>query len=205
MNIEPIHWNVDPTIVTLFGSFPLKYYGLLFMTGVMLGYFQVRKAYQKEGKDIEQLETLATYIILGIVIGARLGHCLFYEPDYFLSRPLEMFLPIQKIDGAYRFTGYLGLASHGGGIGVMTAIFLYSRKYKVNIWWLLDKIALVVPLTGAFIRMGNFMNSEILGKPTNSDFGIIFDRVDQLPRHPAQLYEAIAYLIIFFSLSMLYK
>lgn len=195
--MEPIHWNVDPVIVMLFDYFPLKYYGLLFMLGVALGYFFVRKAFLNAGKNLEELDTLGMYIFFGIVFGARLGHCLFYEPQYFLIHPLEMLLPIQKIDGSYHFTGYLGLASHGGTIGVFIAILLYYRKYKTNLWWLLDQIALVGPLTGAFIRIGNFMNSEILGKPTNGDFGIVFERVDQIPRHPAQLYEAFAYLIIF--------
>ncbi|MEN0047372.1 MAG: prolipoprotein diacylglyceryl transferase [Bacteroidota bacterium] len=201
--MEPIHWNADPVIVMLFDHFPLKYYGILFMTGVALGYLFVRKAFLKAGKSLEELDALGMYIFVGIVLGARLGHCLFYEPDYFLSRPLEMLLPIQKIDGSYHFTGYLGLASHGGTLGVFLAILLYYKKYKINIWWLLDQIALVGPLTGAFIRIGNFMNSEILGKPTNGNFGVIFERVDQIPRHPAQLYEAAVYLLIFVFLQWL--
>jgi len=195
--MEPIHWNVDPVIVMLFEYFPLKYYGLLFMLGIALSYLFVKKSYLKAGKNIEELDTLGVYIFFGIVLGARLGHCLFYEPAYFLNHPIEMLLPIQKIDGSYHFTGYLGLASHGGILGVFLVILLYYRKYKINLWWLLDQIALVGPLTGAFIRFGNFMNSEILGKPTNGNFGVIFERVDQLPRHPAQLYEAFAYLFIF--------
>lgn len=195
--MEPIHWNADPVIVMLFNHFPLKYYGLLFMLGIVVSYFFVRKAFFKTGKNLEELDVLGMYIFFGIVVGARLGHCLFYEPAYYLSHPLEMLLPIQKIDGIYYFTGYLGLASHGGTLGVFIAILLYPRKYKINLWWLLDQIALVGPLAGAFIRLGNFMNSEILGKPTNYDFGVIFERVDQVPRHPAQLYEAFAYLCIF--------
>ncbi|MEM8524087.1 MAG: prolipoprotein diacylglyceryl transferase [Bacteroidota bacterium] len=198
--MEPIRWNADPVIVMLFDHFPLKYYGLLFMSGIALSYIFVRKVFLKAGRNLEELDTLGMYIFFGIVLGARLGHCLFYQPDYFLSRPLEMLLPIQKIDGSYHFTGYLGLASHGGTLGVFIATLLYYRKYKINLWWLLDQIAIVGPLAGAFIRMGNFMNSEILGKPTNGNFGIIFERVDQVPRHPAQLYEAVTYLLIFVSL-----
>lgn len=202
--MEPIRWNLDPVIVYL-GDFPLKYYSLLFATGVALGYVIVRRAYLKEGKSIQDLDHLTTYIVFGIILGARLGHCLFYEPAYYLQNPIEMLLPIQKIDGSYQFTGYLGLASHGGGIGVLIAILLYCRKYKVPLWWLLDKIALATPVTAACIRLGNFMNSEILGEPTSGRFGVIFERVDQLPRHPAQLYEAAAYLLIFIILSKVYQ
>lgn len=191
-----IRWNLDPVIVQL-GSFPVKYYSLLFGLGVLLGYFIIRRAYLKEGKSTELLDSLLTYIVLGIIIGARLGHCLFYEPEYYLQHPLEMLFPIQKVEGSYYFTGYLGLASHGGAIGVWIAILFYCRKYKVNIWWLLDKLALAAPITGMCIRLGNFMNSEILGEPTDGSFGVIFGRVDQLPRHPAQLYEALAYFSIF--------
>lgn len=204
MSLGLIRWNVDPVIVQL-GNFPLKYYSLLFSTGIALGYIIVRRVYQKEGKATEPLDKLATYLVLGIVIGARLGHCLFYEPAYYLQNPLEMLLPIQKIAGSYQFTGYLGLASHGGTIGVLIAILLYCRKYKVPLWSLLDKIALAAPITGACIRLGNFMNLEILGEPTGGQFGVIFERVDQLPRHPAQLYEAAAYVLIFALLSRLYR
>lgn len=204
MQLEPIRWNLDPVIIQL-GNFPLKYYGLLFATGIALGYIIVRRAYLKEGKSTELLDPLLTYMVISIILGARLGHCLFYEPAYYLQHPIEMFFPVQKIEGSYRFTGYLGLASHGGSIGVLIGILLYSKKYNLNAWWVLDKVALAAPLTGAFIRLGNFMNSEIIGKPTGSSFGIIFERVDQLPRHPAQLYEAISYLLIFILLSKIYR
>ncbi len=202
--MEPIRWNLDPVIMHL-GDFPVKYYSLLFATGVALGYIIVRRAYQKEGMSTESLDTLATYIVLGIIIGARLGHCLFYEPAYYLQNPIEMLLPIQKIEGSYQFTGYLGLASHGGAIGVLIAILWYCRNYKVKLWYLLDKIALATPITAACIRLGNFMNSEILGEPTGGRFGVIFERVDQLPRHPAQLYEAGAYVFIFLLLTKVYQ
>ena len=204
MQLAFIRWNLDPVIVHI-GHFPVKYYSLLFGMGVVLGYFIVRKTYLREGKSSEPLDALLTYVVLGIVIGARLGHCLFYEPEYYLQRPLEMLLPIQKIEGSYQFTGYLGLASHGGAIGVFLAVLSYCRKYRVNIWWLLDKLALAAPVTGLCIRLGNFMNSEILGEATGSNFGIIFERVDQVPRHPAQLYEASAYLIIFLFLNKIYR
>ena len=198
------YWDIDPVLFWITDTFPLKYYGLLFVTGLMLGYFIVRNIYKKEHIPIEELDSLLSYIVLGTIIGARLGHCLFYQPEYFFSHPLEMFLPIQKIEGSYQFVGYQGLASHGGALGVFIAIMLYCRKYKVKLLRILDKVALGTPVTGAFIRFGNFMNSEIYGKPTNGNWGVIFVRDDMIPRHPTQLYEALAYLSIFGILYLLY-
>ena len=134
-----------------------------------------------------------------------MGHCFFYEAHYFLKHPIEILLPIQKVKGAYAFVGYQGLASHGGTIGVLTAMILYCRRYKVNFLGLLDKMSVAVPVTGGFIRIGNFMNSEIYGKPTNGNWGVVFQRDDLIPRHPTQLYEAFAYLAIFGILFYMYK
>src|SRR5690606_25129783 len=136
----------------------------------------VKRIYRKENIPVTQLDKLLTYIVIGTVAGARLGHCLFYEPGYYLNHPVEIFLPIQEINGSYRFTGYQGLASHGGAIGVLLAMALYCRKYKIRLLWVLDRIAIAIPLTGAFIRFGNFMNSEIYGKPTNGNWGVVFMR-----------------------------
>ncbi len=200
-----IQWDVDPEIVNLFGMISIRYYSLLFVSGLMLSYRIVQRMYKREGLPSEHLWHLATYIFIGTVAGARLGHCLFYEPGYYLSHPLEMLLPVQWIDGSLRFTGYHGLASHGGAIGVLLAIMAYARKYKETIWAVLDKIGVVAPLAGAFIRLGNLMNSEIIGHPTTVPWAFVFRRVDVLPRHPAQLYEAIAYLIIFVIVYGLYR
>lgn len=200
-----LNWNVDPVIVMITDSFPLKYYGALFAAGILLGYFIVRKIYKKENQSVDSLDNLLIYVIVGTVLGARLGHCFFYEADYFLQHPVEILLPIQKIDGIYQFVGYQGLASHGGTIGVLTALILYCKKFKVNLLWLLDRIAIAVPVTGAFIRMGNFMNSEIYGKLTNGNWGVVFQRDDFIPRHPTQLYEAFAYLLIFVVLHYMYR
>ncbi len=200
-----IQWDVDPEIVNLFGMISIRYYSLLFVSGLMLSYRIVQRMYKREGLPLEHLWHLATYIFIGTVAGARLGHCLFYEPGYYLSHPLEMLLPVQWIDGSLRFTGYHGLASHGGAIGVLLAIMAYARKYKETIWAVLDKIGVVAPLAGAFIRLGNLMNSEIIGHPTTVPWAFVFRRVDVLPRHPAQLYEAIAYLIIFVIVYGLYR
>ncbi|WP_281634238.1 prolipoprotein diacylglyceryl transferase [Flavobacterium luteolum] len=200
-----LNWNVDPVIFWITDSFPLKYYGALFACGLLLGFYIVRNIYKKENLSLDNLDTLLIYVIVGTVLGARLGHCFFYEPEYFLKNPIEILLPIQKIKGVYQFVGYQGLASHGGSIGVLTAMILYCRKYKVQFLGLLDKMAVAVPVTGTFIRMGNFMNSEIYGKPTNGNWGVVFERDDLIPRHPTQLYEAFAYLLIFGILFYMYK
>ena len=144
---------------------------------------------------------------MGILAGARLGHCLLYEPGYFLSHPLEMVLPMHHLpDGSWKFTGYAGLASHGGTLGLMIALWLYVRRTKVNLMRVLDNIAIATPICACFIRLGNLMNSEIVGKLTGSDYGFVFVRNgDTLPRHPGQLYEAIAYFVFFFVGLWLYR
>jgi len=200
-----LNWNVDPVIYWVTETFPLKYYGILFATGLMLGYLIAKKIYQKENIPVENLDKLLTYIVIGTLLGARLGHCFFYDFSYYSQNPIEILLPIKKIGETYKFIGFQGLASHGGVIGVLIAIFIYSRKYKTNLLWILDRIAIAGPVAGAFIRFGNFMNSEIYGKPTNGNWGVIFQKDDLIPRHPTQLYEAFAYLLIFGILVFLYK
>ena len=200
-----INWNVDSVIFWITDSFPLKYYGLLFVTGLILGYHIVKKIYAKENVPVENLDKILIYIVIGTVLGARLGHCLFYEPDYFFRNPVEILLPIKKIGDTYQFVGFRGLASHGGTIGVLIAVIMYCKKYKVNLLWQLDKIAIAVPVTAAFIRFGNFMNSEIYGKPTDGSWGVVFQKDDLVPRHPTQLYEAFSYLLIFTILYFLYQ
>ncbi len=200
-----IHWNVDPEIFWITDSFPLKYYGLFWITGLVLAYLVVQRIYKKEGVPLENLEQLTMYIFVGAILGARLGHCLFYDPEYFLSRPLEILLPIKEVNGAYKFIGFQGLASHGGTLGVIIGIFLYWRKTKTNVLWVLDRVAIGAGITAAFIRLGNLMNSEIYGKPTDGTWGFVFERDDMIPRHPTQLYEAISYLLIFGLLYYLYR
>jgi len=202
---EVLNWNVDPVIVWITDSFPLKYYGAFFACGLLLGFAIVKNIYKKENQSLQSLDSLLIYVIVGTVLGARLGHCIFYEPSYFLQHPIEILLPIQKIQEAYQFVGFRGLASHGGTIGVLIAILLYCRKYKVKLLWILDRMAIAVPITAAFIRFGNFMNSEIYGKPTNGSWGVVFERDDLIPRHPTQLYEAFSYLLIFGILYFMFK
>lgn len=195
-----IIWDICPELPFLRQLVPIRYYSLLFTTGLIIAYFLVRHLYIKENLSLSHLDDLTLYIFLGIVIGARLGHCLFYEPAYYLDHPLEILLPIKLNGHGFTFIGYRGLASHGGTIGVFLAIIIYARQYKTAIFPILDKIALVAPLVSVFIRVGNFMNSEILGIPTNDNYGVIFQNIDTIPRHPAQLYEAFFYLLIFFGL-----
>jgi prolipoprotein diacylglyceryl transferase len=197
MNDQILDWNLDPVIIWITDSFPLKYYGLLFAIGVFLANSIEKQIFNKENIPIKNLEKLFIYVFVGIVLGARLGHVFFYEPSYYFQNPLEILLPIKKNNESYRFIGFQGLASHGGTIGVLIAIGIYSKKYKTSFLWVLDRIAVVAPIVGAFIRFGNFMNSEIYGKPTQGNWGVVFHIHDIIPRHPTQLYEGFSYLLIF--------
>ncbi|WP_108807303.1 prolipoprotein diacylglyceryl transferase [Aquimarina spinulae] len=201
----PLEWNIDPEIIKLFGVFPLKYYGLLFVLGIILAYRVAKHIYTFENVPLERLEKLSAFLMIGILTGMRLGHCLFYDFEYYSEHILEIFLPFKITNDGWHFTGFTGLASHGGSLGAILAIIIYSQKYKTPVLWIMDRIAIVTPILGAFIRFGNFMNSEIYGKPTNGNYGVIFVRDDMIPRHPTQLYEAFSYLLIFGLLWYLYK
>lgn len=205
MNDTIINWNIDPEIFVIADTFPLRYYGLFWIAGLALGYYIVKHIYKKEGIPLANLEELATYVFIGTLLGARLGHCFFYEPDYYFSHPLEILLPIAEVDGSYTFTGFQGLASHGGTLGIFIAIIYYWRKTKTNLLWILDRVAIGAAVTAAFIRLGNLMNSEIYGKPTDGTWGFVFERDDLIPRHPTQLYEAVSYLFIFGLLFYMYR
>ena len=205
MNVDFIHWNMNPEIINLMG-FSLRYYGVLFAGGILLCVYVLKWIFKNENISADKLETLTLYGVVGIFIGARLGHCLFYDPSYYFSHPLEMVLPIQVTEsGEYKFTGYQGLASHGGAAGLILALILYSRKTGESILNTVDLIGVVAPLGSCFIRLGNLMNSEIIGFPTNVPWAFIFEREDSLPRHPAQLYEALSYLLFFFLILYPYK
>ena len=205
MVINFIHWDIDPEIINVFGI-SLRYYGVLFVGGLILCVYILNWIFKKENIPLDKLEKLSIYGMIGIFAGARLGHCLFYDPSYYLSNPLEMLLPIQQtVGGGYKFTGYQGLASHGGAIGLIIALIFYAKKTKEPIIKTIDLIAVVAPLGGCFIRLANLMNSEIIGIPTKVPWAFIFVREDNLPRHPAQLYEAISYLAIFGLIFYLYK
>jgi prolipoprotein diacylglyceryl transferase len=204
MVLNFIHWGPDPEIINFFG-FSLRYYGILFVVGLVLCIYILGWIFKREKIPSENLEKLSIYAMIGILAGARLGHCLFYEPSYYLSHPLEMFLPIaMPSDGGIEFIKYQGLASHGGTLGLLIALYFYSRKTKHSMVDTIDLIAIVAGLSFGFIRLGNFMNSEIIGLSTTKPWGVIFERVDNLPRHPTQLYEAISYFIIFAVMMILY-
>jgi phosphatidylglycerol---prolipoprotein diacylglyceryl transferase len=191
-----LSWNPNPELIRI-GGFGLRYYSLLFVAGIALGLFIMNRIWKKEGRDAKELDILATYVILGVIAGARLGHCLFYDFSYYIQHPLQMILPISITDSGIQFTGFQGLSSHGGAIGIIIALAIHRLRHHSAILAILDRIAVAAPLTGAMIRLGNFMNSEIIGRPTDGTWGIIFKAVDDIPRHPGQLYESLAYLIIF--------
>ena len=202
MMLWAIEWNPSEILFQI-GPIGIRWYSLMFALGFGIGYWMMRKIFIHEKKNPEVLDTLLLYIVIGTVLGARLGHCLFYDWDYFKDHPLEIFLPV-TFEPEFRFIGYRGLASHGGAIGVALALWLFSRKYRMPLLWLMDRIAIPVALTGAFIRIGNLMNSEIIGKPTDVPWAFVFRRIDDIPRHPVQLYESIAYFIIFILLYTAY-
>lgn len=200
-----IHWNPDPTLFTLFG-FPIRYYGLLWAIGIALAYVIVHYQFRDRKIPEKTFEPLFFYCFFGILIGARLGHCLFYDPGYYLHHFWEMILPIRILpDGGWKFTGYEGLASHGGTLGLIIAIALYCRKTKMHYMDVVDMVAVATPITACCIRLANLMNSEIIGKPAEVPWAFVFERVDMVPRHPGQLYEALAYLLLFVIMVIIYK
>ena len=176
-NYLAVIWNPDSELCRLFGL-PIRYYSLMWVAGLVAAYFLVRKFYKDRGIKPEVFEPLFLYCFIGILAGARLGHCLFYEPDYYLSSGrhfIEMLLPIRFMpEGGWKMVGYSGLASHGGTIGIFIGILLYCRKYKVKLLECVDMICVATPLTAACIRIGNLMNSEIVGKATGTGWGFIF-------------------------------
>ena len=214
-NLLYIVW--DPDLVAFRLSFiVVRWYGLMWIIGLALAYFVVKRLYKEQQIKDELFDPLFICCFLGILIGARLGHCIFYQPQDFLTSwqgIVEMLLPIRiGNDGSWLgetfgffLTGYAGLASHGGTLGLMLALWLYVRNTKLSIWTVLDNIAIATGTTACFIRLGNLMNSEIIGKITDVPWAFIFERVDMMPRHPGQLYEAIAYAVLFFIMWAIYK
>jgi phosphatidylglycerol:prolipoprotein diacylglycerol transferase len=193
MMLNYIVWDVNPEIFEI-GNFAIRWYGLLFAFSFLVGFFAMQRMFKNEGVPLKLLDSLTTYMVVGTIVGARLGHCLFYQPKYYLSHPVE----ILKI-----WEG--GLASHGAAIGIMIAVYLFARKYKVTYLWTLDRIVTMTALGGFFIRMGNLFNSEIYGVATDLPWGFIFVSAgEQGPRHPTQLYEGLAYLAIFVVLITIY-
>ena len=190
-----IHWNIDPVMFNI-GSFGLRYYSMGFLLAFTLGYYIVWRMFKLEKVKTDYLESLVIYMFLATLIGARLGHCLFYEPDKFLTSEhwTEIFWPFEN----GKFTGFEGLASHGAAIAILLALWLYWKKYGMSAWWILDRLVIVVALGGAFIRLGNLFNSEIYGGPTDLPWGFVFENRDEtVPKHPTQIYESLSYFLIF--------
>ena len=203
-----ILWHPSVEIFRL-GGFSLRWYSLCWLIGLLLAYLIVKHLYKEQKVKNELFEPVFIYCFFGVLIGARLGHCLFYEPDYFLSSPtrfIEMIVPARRMpDGSWLFTGYEGLSSHGGVIGILIAMVIYCKQTKLSFWFVLDNLGIACTVTGCFIRLGNLMNSEIIGKPVDLPWAFIFERVDMQPRHPGQLYEALAYLCIFIVVWLIHK
>jgi phosphatidylglycerol---prolipoprotein diacylglyceryl transferase len=196
--LSVIRWSADPVMIEI-GSFAPRWYGLLFGIGFLLSFYAMRRIFLQEGKPEQDVDMLLYWILGGTIIGARLGHCLFYDPGYYLSNPVAI---LKVWEG--------GLASHGGFAGVLTGLYLYSRsRPEQPFLWLLDRIAMPAALTGALVRLGNLFNSEIIGTPTDLPWGFIFElravELGTIPRHPAQLYEATAYILICGILVALYR
>jgi len=195
LHLNYIVWNVESDILTLpIIDHSIRWYGLFWLLGIILSYQVLLVIFKKEYRPAELLDQLSIYILVGTVIGARLGHIFFYDPAYYLSHPFKI---LAIWEG--------GLASHGGGIGILIGIFLFARKHKLSFLWVADRIALVVPIAGACIRLGNLMNSEMIGTPTHLPWAFIFTHIDQIPRHPAQLYEALYCMLLFVLLYSLWK
>lgn len=204
MFLNAIHWNVDPVMLQL-GGFSLRWYSIGFLLAFLVSYLILIGVFKREKVEVKYLDSLVIYVFVATLAGARLGHCLFYEPDYFLTGKhwLEIFLPFNIQTG--KFTGYQGLASHGAAIAILIAIWLYNKRYHINVWWLLDRLVITVALAGCFIRLGNLMNSEIYGVETNLPWGFIYERNGEtIPKHPTQLYEALCYLMIFVATYSIY-
>lgn len=204
MVLNAISWDFDPEIFSI-GNHGVRWYGLMIALGLYTGYMIFKRYFRGDKLMPEMVDSLLVYMAIAGIVGARLGHCFFYEPDYFLKNPLEIF----KI-----WKG--GLASHGWAIGILIALWLYNRKYKIPALWLMDRIVIVVALLAAFIRIGNFFNSEIYGLPTSLPWGVEFVRdrlydsttgalLPTVPRHPTQFYEALSYILIFIASFVFYR
>lgn len=206
MNDFIIEWAPNEKIFSL-GPIAIHWYSMMFLLAFYIGFQILKKIYIKEKKNVALLDPFLVHMVLGTIIGARLGEVFFYNWEYFQNNLLEIFLPIKLNDSGVDFIGFRGLSSHGATVGIIISIFIYKIRYKYDsVLWIFDRLVIAVAIGGMFVRIGNFFNSEIVGKFTNSDFGVVFlNRGDSLPRHPAQLYEAFGYLILFILLVFIYN
>ncbi len=201
MELLAIHWHVDPVLIHI-GSFGIRWYSLLFVSGFVIGWYLFRWFFRREGVSEKVLDPLLYTLLIATIVGARLGHCVFYQPEYYFGSWagfLEIFMPWKG-----------GLASHGGTIALLLAMWWFSvhygKKNNFDYLWLTDHLAIAVAITGALIRLGNLFNSEIYGPPTDLPWGVVFDlRGETEPRHPTQMYESITYMVLFCVMMLLYK
>jgi len=199
-----INWNPSPELFKI-GPIVIRYYSLMFVIAFVLGLQLMKKMYIADKVSVDKLDPLFMYVVIATLLGARLGHVFFYDWAYFKDHLLEILLPV-RFSPHFEIIGFRGLASHGAAVGIITALYFYSKRVlKKPLLFILDRVGIVVALAGFFIRIGNLMNSEIVGKPTHSNFGFIFRRLgEDFPRYPTQLFEAFSYLIIFFILWRIY-
>lgn len=204
-NILLIIWNPNPIVFSIF-SYEVRWYSIFWIIALAAGSIVVSKIFKQKNISDEKFSQLFIYSFVGIILGARLGHCIFYEAQYYIHHPLEAILPIKILaDGKIILTGYAGLASHGGTLGLIVALYFYHRKTRIGFLDILGIISIAAPLSAGFIRIANFMNSEIIGVETSLPWGIVFVQVDNIVRHPTQLYEAFAYFLIFIIIWYIYK
>ena len=191
--MEYLIWDFNPVLAN-FKQFQIHWYGAIFALALLSNYLFMHWVYWRELANTDDVDRLLWYCIGGAILGARIAHVLFYNPSYYFANPAKI---VAIWEG--------GLASHGGVFGVLIALYFYQRKAKFNYFWILDRAAIAGALSGCLVRIGNFLNSEIIGKATNVPWAVVFKRLDDLPRHPVQLYEAISYASIFLFLLFLYK
>ena len=206
MNFLQIVWEPASDGIRLFGDFKIHYYSLMWMIAFIFGLQIMKKIYKNEGESESKMDSLFMYSVLGIMIGARLGHVIFYQSELFREDFLSVFLPF-KFSGGFEFTGFRGLASHGAAIGMIISMYVYNKKIlKRSVLWILDRVVIPCALGAIFIRIGNFFNSEMIGKPASEGlpWAVIFKDMDSIPRHPGQLYEAFGYVFVFLVLFLLY-
>jgi len=196
MILDYINWNVSPEIFSI-GPVTVRWYGLLFASTFLFGYIIMKKIFDRENISIETLDLLSVYMLAGVILGARLGHVIFYQPEYYIKHPLEV---LQLWKG--------GLASHGAALGILISLFIFSKKVNKPYLWILDRIVIVVAIGGFLVRMGNLMNSEIVGRITDVPWAFVFVReipyLGDMPRHPSQIYEGLSYLLLFVLLMWMY-
>ena len=206
MDFLQIIWEPASDGIRLFGNFKIHYYSMMWIVAFVLGYRIMKKIYTNENQSHEKLDSLFMYSVLGIMIGARLGHVIFYQAELFREDFFSVFLPF-KFSGGFEFTGFRGLASHGATIGMIVSMHLYNKKIlKKSILWILDRVVIACASGAIFIRIGNFFNSEIIGKPAEEGlpWAVVFKNIDNIPRHPGQLYEAFGYLFVFLIVYFIY-